>query len=178
MRLVGLGALAFAINIPCGMCACPALLPASRHACSHPPRCCRLSSLVAACPGPAPLASSTCRRWRAHLRKLSAPWFVSIHASIPGVIAARRALSVPRSAVVLSIVCAIAGQQASVCWEGGVAVSPSGSPWRWQAGWQPPMQRATDAAAKPPSRLAQLGVKLERRRLAGKKGGGGGGKQQ
>lgn len=39
--------------------------------------------------------------------------FVSIHASIPAVIAARKALTVPRAAVVLSIACAVVGQQVS-----------------------------------------------------------------
>ncbi|PRW45099.1 hypothetical protein C2E21_6221 [Chlorella sorokiniana] len=69
--------------------------------------------------------------WRAHLKKLSPAWFVSIHASIPAVIAARKALTVPRAAVFLSIACAVVGQQ--------------------------------------------IGVKLERRRLAAKKGGRGSG---
>lgn len=69
--------------------------------------------------------------WRAHLKKLSPAWFVSIHASIPAVIAARKALTVPRAAVFLSIACAVVGQQ--------------------------------------------IGVKLERRRLAAKKGGKGAG---
>lgn len=48
------------------------------------------------------------------------PWsggrrFVSIHASIPAVIAARKALTVPRAAVFLSIACAVVGQQVSQC---------------------------------------------------------------
>lgn len=68
MRLVALGALACAVNVPCGM-------------------------------------------WRAHLEKLSPQWFVSIHASIPAVIMSRRALGVPKWAIVLSISCAVVGQQ-------------------------------------------------------------------
>lgn len=46
---------------------------------------------------------------------LETPWrrFVSIHASIPAVIAARKALTVPRAAVFLSIACAVVGQQVS-----------------------------------------------------------------
>lgn len=56
-----------------------------------------------------------CGMWRAHLKKFTAKWIVSIHASIPAVIVSRRVLGVPKWAIAVSITAAIAGQQVRGC---------------------------------------------------------------
>ena len=67
IKLLAVGALAAALNVPCGM-------------------------------------------WREHTEKFSKQWFLAVHASIPFVAMLRKAVIMPKIAIVCTIACAIAGQ--------------------------------------------------------------------
>lgn len=48
--------------------------------------------------------------WREHTRKFSFEWFVALHASIPFVISLRKAVVLPRAAIIVTIGSAVLGQ--------------------------------------------------------------------
>ncbi len=48
--------------------------------------------------------------WREHFEKFSAGWFVAVHATIPFVAMLRKAVVLPKGAIAVTIVAAIAGQ--------------------------------------------------------------------
>jgi hypothetical protein len=61
--------------------------------------------------GTAIMANVPCGMWREHTKKFSPEWFVAVHATIPFVAMLRKAVLMPRWAILFTIAGAIAGQQ-------------------------------------------------------------------
>lgn len=61
--------------------------------------------------GTAIMANVPCGMWREHTRKFGPEWFVAVHATIPFVAMLRKAVLMPRWAILLTIAGAVAGQQ-------------------------------------------------------------------
>ena len=57
------------------------------------------------------LANVPCGMWREHTKKFSPEWFVAVHATIPFVAMLRKAVLMPRWAILLTVAGSIAGQQ-------------------------------------------------------------------
>ncbi|GAB4813761.1 hypothetical protein N2152v2_000807 [Parachlorella kessleri] len=57
------------------------------------------------------LANVPCGMWREHTRKFSPEWFVAVHATIPFVAMLRKAVLMPKWAILLTILGSVAGQQ-------------------------------------------------------------------
>jgi hypothetical protein len=58
----------------------------------------------------AALANIPCGMWREHTKKFSFQWFLAVHASIPFIAMLRKAIIMPKIAIVCTIAAAIAGQ--------------------------------------------------------------------
>lgn len=61
--------------------------------------------------GTAIMANVPCGMWREHTKKFGPEWFIAVHATIPFVAMLRKAVLMPRWAILLTIAGAIAGQQ-------------------------------------------------------------------
>jgi hypothetical protein len=66
-------------------------------------------------------ANVPCGMWREHTRKFSPEWIVAVHATIPFVAMLRKAVLMPKWAVLLTILGAVAGQQVGDAEKGGQA---------------------------------------------------------
>lgn len=55
--------------------------------------------------------------WREHTRKFSFEWFVAVHASIPFVVSLRKAVVMPKTAIIVTIASAVFGQYVGSRWE-------------------------------------------------------------
>jgi hypothetical protein len=58
----------------------------------------------------AAMANIPCGMWREHTKKFSWQWFLAVHASIPFIAMLRKAVIMPKLAIVCTIAAAIAGQ--------------------------------------------------------------------
>ena len=56
------------------------------------------------------LANLPCGAWRVHVEKFSPGWFLAVHATIPFIAILRKAVVMPRWAILLTITAAVAGQ--------------------------------------------------------------------
>lgn len=70
-------------------------------------------------------ANVPCGMWREHTSKFSPEWFLAVHATIPFVAMLRKAVLMPKWAVLLTVLGAVAGQQVRGSWVGG-----------WVGGWR------------------------------------------
>lgn len=70
----------------------------------------RIAARTAAVTAAAVVANIPMGRQRADCEKFSPSWFFWVHASVPAIVAMRRALQLPRAAIVLTVSGAIAGQ--------------------------------------------------------------------
>lgn len=61
--------------------------------------------------GTAIAANVPCGVWREHTQKFSPEWFLAVHATIPFVAMLRKAVLMPKWAILLTIAGAVAGQQ-------------------------------------------------------------------
>ncbi len=48
--------------------------------------------------------------WRAHLPKFSPGWFVAVHVTVPFIAMLRKAVVMPKWAIILTVAAAVAGQ--------------------------------------------------------------------
>lgn len=48
--------------------------------------------------------------WRAHLPKFSPGWFVAVHVTVPFIAVLRKAVVMPKWAIILTVAAAVAGQ--------------------------------------------------------------------
>lgn len=55
-------------------------------------------------------ANVPCGAWRVHTEKFSPGWFLAVHATIPFIAILRKAVVMPRWAILLTITAAVAGQ--------------------------------------------------------------------
>eukprot|EP00793_Prasinoderma_coloniale_P005739 PRCOL_00004213-RA len=81
---------------------CPAPVRALRPRATHV----RIASVAAT----SALTNVPLGAWRSHVDKFSAEWFVAVHLSIPLVVSLRKAVLLPRYAVLFTIASAVLGQ--------------------------------------------------------------------
>jgi hypothetical protein len=61
--------------------------------------------------GTAIMANVPCGMWREHTKKFGPEWFIAVHATIPFVAMLRKAVLMPKWAILLTIAGAVTGQQ-------------------------------------------------------------------
>lgn len=69
--------------------------------------------------GTAVAANLPCGAWREHTRKFSPHWFLAVHATIPFVASLRKAVLMPKWAILLTVA---ASSESGCCWVVGWAV--------------------------------------------------------
>ncbi len=114
MRKV-LGPLAPIIFNPKGHLQCPEVIVQARAAlaATKPVRELRPQHLLVKClavGGTAALVNVPCGMAREHTEKFSLGWFVAVHASIPFIAMLRKAVIMPKYAIIFTIAAAVAGQ--------------------------------------------------------------------
>lgn len=129
-----LGPAAGLVFNPAGHISCPAFIVQARAAlaATAPVRQLRPQALhvkLAAVAAIAAAVNVPCGAAREHTEKFSWQWVVCVHASVPFVAMLRKAVIMPKLAIILTIACAVAGQQMGARLERSrlAAVAASGS---------------------------------------------------